>query len=150
MLSAVQIQNLLYLVGALVVATVVSALIVLRHRKPKSLEAGIESFSRELKALAPEQRLPPREPRPAPGFDGDPSQRRRSLRARPIVRSSAGRPGRRSPAQAAGEPVEVDDGGRPQGSDKGLTRKDSSAAPVPRPTKGAHFHPLSEPGTDGG
>jgi hypothetical protein len=162
MLSAVQIQNLLYLVGALVVATVVSALIVLRHRKPKSLEAGIESFSRELKALAPEQRLPPREPRPAPGFDGDPSQRRRSLRARPIVRSTAGRPGRRSPAPVvgsptvttpgsnaeAGEPVEVDDGVRPQTADEGLTQKDSPAPAAPRPTKGAHFPALDEKESD--
>jgi hypothetical protein len=56
MLAAMQVQNLLYVVGALLVASVVSGLYVLRHRKPKSLEAGIESFSRELRALAPERR----------------------------------------------------------------------------------------------
>ncbi|HLY81470.1 MAG TPA: hypothetical protein VKQ71_00725 [Acidimicrobiales bacterium] len=49
------LQNLLYVVVAILVATVISAWYVLRHRKPKSLEAGIESFSRELKALAPER-----------------------------------------------------------------------------------------------
>jgi hypothetical protein len=72
-----QIQNLLYLIGALAVATLwISALYLLRHRKPKSLEAGIESFSRELRALAPDRRPPngegprdrarPRGPRGAP------------------------------------------------------------------------------------
>jgi hypothetical protein len=56
-LAAMQIQNLLYLIGALAVATLwISALYLLRHRKPRSLEAGIESFSRELRALAPDRR----------------------------------------------------------------------------------------------
>jgi hypothetical protein len=55
LLAAVVLTNLLYVVGAIVVATLISALIVLRHRRPKSLEAGIESFNRELRALAPEQ-----------------------------------------------------------------------------------------------
>jgi hypothetical protein len=55
MLGAVHLQNLLYVAVAILVATVISAWYVLRHRKPKSLEAGIESFSRELKALAPER-----------------------------------------------------------------------------------------------
>ena len=58
-LAAMQIQNLLYLIGALAVATLwITALYLLRHRKPKSLEAGIESFSRELRALAPDRRPP--------------------------------------------------------------------------------------------
>lgn len=55
-LSALVLTNLLYVVGAVVVASLVSGLYVLRHRKPKSLESGIESFSRELRALAPERR----------------------------------------------------------------------------------------------
>jgi hypothetical protein len=58
-LDAIQIQNLLYLVGAVAVATLwISALYLLRHRKPRSMEAGIESFSRELRALAPDRRPP--------------------------------------------------------------------------------------------
>ncbi|HEX9547903.1 MAG TPA: hypothetical protein VF942_11220 [Acidimicrobiales bacterium] len=59
LLAAVVLTNLLYVVGAIVVATLISALIVLRHRRPKSLEAGIESFNRELRALAPEQAAGP-------------------------------------------------------------------------------------------
>jgi hypothetical protein len=55
-LAALVLTNLLYVVGAVVVATLISGLYVLRHRKPKSLESGIESFSRELRALAPERR----------------------------------------------------------------------------------------------
>jgi hypothetical protein len=55
-LSALVLTNLLYVAGAVVVATLVSALYVLRHRKPKSMEAAIESFSKELRALAPEGR----------------------------------------------------------------------------------------------
>lgn len=54
--ATVVLTNLLYVVGAIAVATLISALIVLRHRRPKSLEAGIESFNRELRALAPDQR----------------------------------------------------------------------------------------------
>jgi len=59
--GAVQIQNLLYLVGAVGVATLwSSALYLFRHRKPPSMEADIASFSRGLRALAPPR--PPGEP----------------------------------------------------------------------------------------
>lgn len=54
MIAAVVLSNLLYVVGAIVAATVISTLILLRHRRPRSLEAGIELFSRELRALAPD------------------------------------------------------------------------------------------------
>jgi hypothetical protein len=58
-LGALQIQNLLYVVGAVAVATLwISVLYLLRHRKPRSMEADIESFSRELRALAPDCRPP--------------------------------------------------------------------------------------------
>jgi hypothetical protein len=48
--------NLLYLVGVIVFAVVVSFIIVVRNRKPTSMEAGIEAFNRELRALAPDKR----------------------------------------------------------------------------------------------
>jgi hypothetical protein len=66
--AALVLTNLLYVIGAVVVATVVSALYVLRHRKPKSMEAAIESFSRELRALAPngQPNLVEAEDQPAP------------------------------------------------------------------------------------
>ena len=55
MLAKVDLANLLYVVGALAAATVVSAIYVLHHRKPRSMESAIESFSRELRALAPDR-----------------------------------------------------------------------------------------------
>jgi hypothetical protein len=55
MIAGMVLSNLLYVVGAIVAATVVSGVVWLRHRRPKSLEAGIEMFSRELKALEPER-----------------------------------------------------------------------------------------------
>lgn len=46
--------NLLY-VGLAVLVTVLGSLImVLRNRRPRSLESGVEEFARELRALAPE------------------------------------------------------------------------------------------------
>ena len=46
--------NLLWVVGAVVASTLLICLIWLRNRKPTSMEAGIKEFSRELRALAPE------------------------------------------------------------------------------------------------
>ena len=46
--------NLLYLAGVIVVSALISLVIVFRNRKPTSMEAGIDAFHRELKALAPE------------------------------------------------------------------------------------------------
>jgi hypothetical protein len=54
MIAGLVLSNLFYVVGAIVAATVVSAIVLLRHRRPRSLESGIEMFSRELKALRPE------------------------------------------------------------------------------------------------
>ncbi|MDP9074549.1 MAG: hypothetical protein M3N98_10315 [Actinomycetota bacterium] len=92
-MAAMVFTNLLYLVGAIAGATLVSVLILFRHRKPKSLEAGIDNFSRELQALAPDHRSgqsgaerpdprrPPRPPagtgRPARGGPPDPMHVRR-------------------------------------------------------------------------
>jgi len=48
--------NLLYVVAALAGSVVISFVIVVRNRKPTSMEAGIEAFNRELRALAPDKR----------------------------------------------------------------------------------------------
>jgi hypothetical protein len=70
-IAALVLTNLLYVVVPVMVATVVSALYVLRHRKPMSVDSGIESFSRELRALAPDsRRVDPRRPRPTVDGDG--------------------------------------------------------------------------------
>jgi hypothetical protein len=55
MMAGMVLTNLLYVVGAIVAATVVSGLVLLRHRRPRSLESSIEMFSRELRALQPER-----------------------------------------------------------------------------------------------
>lgn len=57
-------SNLLYLLIALVLSGVGWLIIWLRHRQPTSTEYSVQEFSRELRALAPDQRHPqPRDPR---------------------------------------------------------------------------------------
>jgi hypothetical protein len=48
--------NLLYLVGAVAAIVVICSALYVRNRKPKTLEYGIDSFQRELRALSPERR----------------------------------------------------------------------------------------------
>ena len=48
--------NLLYLAAVVVVSVLISTVLVVRNRKPTSMEAGIEAFNRELRALAPDKR----------------------------------------------------------------------------------------------
>ena len=49
-------SNLLYLVGAVVAIALILSALYVRTRKPKTVEYGIDSFRRELRALAPERR----------------------------------------------------------------------------------------------
>ena len=49
-------SNLAFVMGALLLSFVGTMIILYRHRKPRSMESGIEEFSRELRALAPERR----------------------------------------------------------------------------------------------
>ena len=49
-------SNLLYLGFAAVLSAFGCLALWLRNRKPRSLEAGIEEFKRELGALAPSER----------------------------------------------------------------------------------------------
>jgi hypothetical protein len=49
-------SNLLYLGFAVVLSALGILWIYLRNRKPTSLNAGIEEFQREVRALAPERR----------------------------------------------------------------------------------------------
>lgn len=55
MIVGVVISNILYLAVALVVAILGALVVVLRHRKPKSVEANVASFHRGLRALAPDR-----------------------------------------------------------------------------------------------
>lgn len=54
MVAAIVLSNLMYLVGALAAMILISLVIVFRHRRPKSVEANVQSFNRGLRALAPE------------------------------------------------------------------------------------------------
>jgi uncharacterized alpha-E superfamily protein len=49
-------SNLLYVAVAVAVSVVGSLILWYHHRKPRSLEYGVDEFQRELKALAPERR----------------------------------------------------------------------------------------------
>jgi hypothetical protein len=60
--SSVVLGNLIYIVGAVVLMIVISLVVVLRQRKPKSVEANMESFNRGLRALAPSPTSPRRGP----------------------------------------------------------------------------------------
>jgi hypothetical protein len=55
--TTVQWFTLAWIVGAVVAATVIIALIVVLSRRPKSMEDGITEFSRSLQAVAPSHRL---------------------------------------------------------------------------------------------
>lgn len=48
-------SSLVYLLVAVALSVVGSLIIYYRHRRPKSLESGIDEFSRELRALAPKR-----------------------------------------------------------------------------------------------
>lgn len=49
-------SNLLYLLAAVGISVIGSVALWFRHRKPRSMEFGVDEFQRELKALAPERR----------------------------------------------------------------------------------------------
>jgi hypothetical protein len=55
--------NLLYVGLALAVSALVSLIVVVRNRRPRSLQSGVEDFARELRALAPDAAGPSRRPR---------------------------------------------------------------------------------------
>ncbi|MGC8626522.1 MAG: hypothetical protein ACP5VR_03020 [Acidimicrobiales bacterium] len=54
--TSIQWVTLLWVVGAVLVAGLVITVIVVLSRRPKSMEDGIEEFSRSLQAVAPSHR----------------------------------------------------------------------------------------------
>ena len=52
--SSVVLANLAYLLGAVVLAVIGGTFVWLRHRQPKSVDANVASFTRGLRALAPD------------------------------------------------------------------------------------------------
>lgn len=49
-------SGLVFLLAALALSVVGSVVLWLRYRQPTSMEQGIDDFSREMQALAPERR----------------------------------------------------------------------------------------------
>lgn len=49
-------SSLAFLAVAVALSLLGSLILWIRHRRPRSLEAGIDEFSRELKALAPDRK----------------------------------------------------------------------------------------------
>jgi len=52
--ASVVLDNLIYLIGAVVLAVVLGLVVAMRHRRPSSVEATVNSFSRGLRALSPD------------------------------------------------------------------------------------------------
>jgi hypothetical protein len=52
--ASVVMSNLVYLIGAVVLAIIGGLLVVRYHRKPTSIESNVATFSKGLRALAPE------------------------------------------------------------------------------------------------
>jgi hypothetical protein len=62
--SSLQLSTLAWIVGAVVAATLIIAVIVAVSRRPQSMEDGMAEFSRSLQAVAPTHR-PVQRPAPA-------------------------------------------------------------------------------------
>jgi hypothetical protein len=54
------VSNLLFLVAAVVVAAIGIAVMWARSRSPRSVDSGVEGFNRQMEALSPRDRRPPR------------------------------------------------------------------------------------------
>ena len=57
-------SGIAFLVAAVALSVAGCAILLLRHRKPTSLEHGVDAFRRQMLALAPERR---RQEPPGPG-----------------------------------------------------------------------------------
>lgn len=49
-------SNLAFVVGAILLSALGTFIIWFRHRRPRSMQSGIDEFAKELKALAPDRR----------------------------------------------------------------------------------------------
>ena len=47
--------NLVYLIGAVVAIAIICGVLYVRNRQPRSMDWGIDSFRKELRALAPDR-----------------------------------------------------------------------------------------------
>ncbi len=54
-------SNLLFLVAAVAVAALGIAVLWARSRSPRSVDSGVEGFARQMEALSPRDRRPPKQ-----------------------------------------------------------------------------------------
>ena len=54
-------SNLLFLVAAVAVAAIGIAVMWARSRSPRSVDSGVEGFNRQMEALSPRDRRPPKQ-----------------------------------------------------------------------------------------
>ena len=54
-------SNLLFLVAAVAVAAIGIAVLWARSRSPRSVDSGVEGFARQMEALSPRDRRPPKQ-----------------------------------------------------------------------------------------
>jgi len=55
------VTNLLFLLAAVLAAAVGIAVLWARSRSPRSVDSGVEGFNRQMDALSPPDRRPPRD-----------------------------------------------------------------------------------------
>jgi hypothetical protein len=59
--------NLLFLLAALLVATIGIVILWVRSRSPRSVDSGVDTFARQMEALSPRGPRPPQGRRPHRG-----------------------------------------------------------------------------------
>jgi hypothetical protein len=102
--SKVEVQNLIYVAGALVLIVILSVFVTLRHRKPKSVESNMASFNKGLRALAPDAEPARRRSRPSPVRPAPaPPALRSTVTIRPAIKPAAA-DDRAAPDEAAASP----------------------------------------------
>ncbi len=101
MTASVVISNLLYLIGAVVLAVIVATIVVLRHRKPMSVEANMKTFNRGLQALAPDEQAAKRRTVLPGAATGVSTERVRILSRSGAIAEAAEEPANGAPAPRA-------------------------------------------------
>jgi hypothetical protein len=54
------VSNLVFLLGAILIAALGIAVLWARSRSPRSVDSGVEGFNRQMEALSPRDKRPPR------------------------------------------------------------------------------------------
>jgi hypothetical protein len=54
------VSNLVFLLGAIAIAALGIAVLWARSRSPRSVDSGVEGFNRQMEALSPRDKRPPR------------------------------------------------------------------------------------------